>query len=128
MEGGIEILALSNNDMTALIPSPEPGETGAAPGTHEEQHVDEVYRRQAQAYADEAHTDVKNLRRADLAGADEKQDQWADDPVIPDDRPISSQAGKAVRASSAIAPVIQATPHRASPEKKRRAEGILPPT
>jgi flagellar biosynthesis protein FlhF len=127
MEGGIEILALSNNDMTALIPPPESDEAGTAPGMRGEQHVDEGYRRQAQAYAEEAHTDVRNLHRPYLVGSDEKQDQSADDSAISDDRPVSGQASKLVRASSSIAPVIQAAPYTASPEKKRRAEIILPP-
>ncbi|SFN33675.1 flagellar biosynthesis protein FlhF [Nitrosospira briensis] len=127
MEGGIEILALSNNDMTALIPSPGPDEAGAAPGTHGKQHVDKGYGRQAQAYAEEAHTDVRNPCRPDFAGSDEKQDQCADDPAGEDDRPISDEASKTIRASSSVAPVLQAAPYTASPEKKRSAEIVVPP-
>src|SRR5687768_1215539 len=127
MEGGIEILALSNNDMTALIPSPGPDGAGAAPGTHGKQHVDKGYGGQAQAYAEEAHTDARNPCRPDFVGSDEKQDQCADDPAVEDDRPISDEASKTVRASSSVAPVLQAAPYTASPEKKRSAEIVVPP-
>lgn len=126
MEGGIEILALSNNDMTALIPPSRPDEAGTAPGMYGEQHVEGGYRRQAQAYADEARADVENLHRPELAGSDEKQDQSGEDPAIPGDGPVSGQASKPVRAANSIAAVIQGAP-TANPEKKRRAEMILPP-
>ena len=48
-DGGVEILALSNNDMTAMIPPPEPEEAESAPQAHQEQQAERVLEPQAGA-------------------------------------------------------------------------------
>jgi flagellar biosynthesis protein FlhF len=127
-DGGVEILALSNNDMTAMIPPPQPEETSHAPQAHQEQQADESWyhkqallpsaKKNALKYAREADTDFKNLARPDTGLSDEKQAQWAGAAAIANGRATPLPAAKTPQMAT---PVVQAMPNPATAGKTGRS-------
>ncbi|SCX57912.1 flagellar biosynthesis protein FlhF [Nitrosospira sp. Nsp1] len=127
-DGGVEILALSNNDMTALIPPPESEKAESAPQVHREQEADESWyhkqallpsaRKNALKYALEADTDFKNLARPDTGLSNEKQAQWAGTAAIANDRVTPVPAAETTQMTT---PVVQAMPDPATTGKTARS-------
>ncbi|BCT67887.1 flagellar biosynthesis protein FlhF [Nitrosospira sp. NRS527] len=115
-DGGVEILALSNNDMTAMIPPPESEKAESAPQVHREQEADEFWchkqallpsaRKNALKYALEADTDFKNLARPDTGLSNEKQAQWAGAAVIENDRVTPIPAAETPQMTAPVAQPI----------------------
>jgi flagellar biosynthesis protein FlhF len=116
-DGGVEILAVSNNDMTAMIPPHEPEETESDPQAHQEQHAGESWnhkqallpsaRKNALKYVLEADTDFKNLARPDAGVPNQKQAQWAGATAIANDRAVPLPV---VEIPKTAAPMVQAMP------------------
>jgi flagellar biosynthesis protein FlhF len=129
-DGGVEILALSNNDMAAMIPPPQPEEVESAPQAHQEQQADESWnhkqallpsaRKNALKYALEADTDSKNPARPDTGLSNEnneKQAQWAGAAAIANGRVTPFPVG----IPKTAAPVVQAMPDPATAGKTGRS-------
>lgn len=130
-DGGVEILALSNNDMAAMIPPPQPEEVESAPQAHQEQQADESWnhkqallpsaKKNALKYALEADTDFKNPARPDTGLSNEnkeKQAQWAGAAAIANGRVTPLPAPEIPKTA---APVVQAMPDPATAGKTGRS-------
>ena len=127
-DGGVEILALSNNDMAAMIPPPQPEEVESAPQAHQEQQADESWnhkqvllpsaRKNALKYALEADTDFKNLARPDTGLSNEKQAQWAGAAAIANGRATPLPTAEIPQMAT---PVVQAMPNPATAGKTGRS-------
>jgi flagellar biosynthesis protein FlhF len=130
-DGGVEILALSNNDMAAMIPPPQPEEVESAPQVHSEQQADESWnhkqallpsaRKNALKYPLEADTDFKNPARPDTGLSNEnneKQAQWAGAAAIANGRVTPLPAAEIPKTAS---PVVQAMPDPATAGKTGRS-------
>jgi flagellar biosynthesis protein FlhF len=127
-DGGVEILALSNNDMTAMIPPREPEKAESAHPVHQEQEADESWyhkqallpsaKKNALKYALEADTDFKNLARPDTALSNEKQAQWAGAAAIANGRAIPLPAAEVPQMTTAV---VQAVPNPATAVKTGRS-------
>ena len=130
-DGGVEILALSNNDMTAMIPPPESEKAESAHPVHpvhQEQEADESWyhkqallpsaRKNALKYALEADTDFKNLARPDAVLSTEKQAQWAGAAAIANGRVTPFPAAEIPQMTT---PAVQAMPDPAIAGKTGRS-------
>ena len=130
-DGGVEILAVSNNDMAAMIPPPQPEEVESAPQAHQEQQADDSWnhkqallpsaRKNALKYALEADTDFKNSARPDTGLSNEnneKQAQWAGAAAIANGRVTPLPAAEIPKMA---APVVQAIPDPATAGKTGRS-------
>jgi flagellar biosynthesis protein FlhF len=119
-DGGVEILALSNNDMTAMIPPHEAEETESGHPVHlahQEQQAGESWNhkqallpsatKNALKYALEADSDFKNPARPDAVLSNEKQAQWAGAAAIANSRAVPLPATEIPKTA---APVVQAMP------------------
>lgn len=119
MDGGIEILALSNNDMAALMPQSKPEEVGSKQEINEAGQGGGRYQMQVGGNTVEADADIRNLSGCNPAGSHEKQGQPADGPAVPEDRRISRRAVGFSRTTDSIATEKRTAPDSASQEKKR---------
>ncbi len=130
-DGGVEILALSNNDMTALVPPPKSENKDLAHPVHlahEEPETDESgYHKQALSpsamkialkYAFEADANLENPVRPDATPSNERQAQWTGAAAIANARTTLLPAAETPQVAT---PAVQATPGRTTAEKVARS-------
>lgn len=126
MDGGVEILALSNNDMTLLLPPSELDEAGSVSEAGKKQNAAKPGRQMRTSHVEKGGTDGKYPPRPDLFIPPEKQERWRGNGAISDHAATSDPAielpktsGLTSGLSGPTAPIVNVTPDSASAGKKR---------